>query len=45
VQHAQQFAKIGVLVLNLQIVLYFYGQWFTESSGWPNPQLLQAAKG
>ncbi len=41
--NAQQwFAKIGVLVLNLKIVLYFWGSWLTESSGLPNPQLLQA---
>jgi hypothetical protein len=27
----QRFAKIGVLVLNLNIVLYFYGQSLTEN--------------
>jgi hypothetical protein len=32
------------LVLNLHIVLYFCGQWFTESLGFLNPPHRQATR-
>jgi hypothetical protein len=40
----QQFAKMAGFGLNLKLVLYFCGQCLTESLGFLNPPLLQAAK-
>ena len=31
--HNMGFMKLGFLGLTLKIVLYFYGQWLTKSSG------------
>ena len=40
----QQFAEMAGLVLNLKLVLYLQSQCLTESLGFLNPPLLQAAK-
>ena len=40
----QQFAKMAGFGLNLKLVLYLQSQCLTESLGFLNPPLLQAAK-
>ena len=40
----QQFAKMAGFGLNLKLVLYMQSQCLTESLGFLNPPLLQAAK-
>jgi hypothetical protein len=40
----QQFAKMAGFGLNLKMVLYLQSQCLTESLGFLNPPLLQAAK-
>ncbi len=40
----QQFAKMAGFGLNLKLVLYLQSQCLTESFGFLNPPLLQAAK-
>ena len=42
--HTQQFAKMAGFGLNLKLVLYLQSQCLTESLGFLNPPLLQAAK-
>jgi hypothetical protein len=42
--HQQQFAKMAGFGLNLKLVLYLQSQCLTESLGFLNPPLLQAAK-
>lgn len=44
VQQAQQFAEMAGFGLNLKLVLYLQSQCLTESLGFLNPPLLQAAK-
>jgi len=41
--HTQQFAKMAGLGLNLKLVLYLQSQSLTDSLGFLNPPLLQAA--
>jgi hypothetical protein len=43
-RHTQQFAKMAGFGLNLKLVLYLQSQCLTESLGFLNPPLLQAAK-
>jgi hypothetical protein len=40
----QQFAEMAAFGLNLKFVLYLLSQCLTESLGFHNPPLLQAAK-
>ena len=40
----QQFAEMAGFVLSLKLVLYLQSQSLTESLGFLNPPLLQAAK-
>jgi len=40
----QQFAEMAGFGLNLKLVLYLQSQCLTESLGFLNPPLLQAAK-
>jgi hypothetical protein len=42
--HTPQFAKMAGFGLNLKLVLYLQSQCLTESFGFLNPPLLQAAE-